>query len=181
MIRINLLTEKRKKKKEIKGKTEFLVKIGIATLGTLLVCVGITLFLNFSISQLKKEKETNKATIAELQKRIAEVKKYEELNKEIAYRNSIIETLRKNQAVPVRILNDISLSLPDGVWLTALNYKEESSDIEGYSFGNASIVNYVQNLKRLDILKNVYLVESKESEFEKTRVYKFKISFGVKV
>lgn len=181
MIRINLLTEKRKKKKEIKGKTDLLIKVGIATLGALSVSVGVTLFLNFSISQLKKEVESNKATIAGLKKKIAEVKRYEELNKEILYRSSIIETLRKNQALPVKILNDISLSLPDGVWLTALNYKEKGSGIEGYSFGNASIVNFVQNLKRLDILKDVHLVETMESEFENRRVYKFKISFNVKV
>jgi type IV pilus assembly protein PilN len=179
MIRINLLTEKRKKKREVKKEANFLLKIGFITAGTLLVCIGITTFLRFNISSLKNEMESNQAVLADLQKKAIEVKRYEELNKEIAHRSSIIEALRKNQSIPVRILNDISLSLPNGVWLSALNYKQEVSDIEGYAFGNANIVNYVENLKRLGSLKDVYLVESKESEFEKTRVYKFKISFRI--
>lgn len=181
MIRINLLAEKRRKKKEIKKETNFLLKIGIFTLGSVLIFLGITIYLRFNLSQLKKESVTNKATIAELQKKIQEVKRYEELNKEIIRRSSVIETLRKNQSIPVKILNDISLSLPDGVWLSSLNYKEEGSDIEGYAFNNSNIVTYVEKLKRLDILRDVYLVESKEAEVEKTKVYNFKITFNVKV
>jgi type IV pilus assembly protein PilN len=181
MIRINLLAEKKKKKKEAKKEANFLLKIGVITAGTLLICIGITTFLRFNISGLKKEIESNKAVLADLQRKIIEVKRYDELNKKISYKSFIIETLRKNQSVPIRILNDISLSLPDGVWLSALNYKEEVSDIEGYAFGNDHIVKYVENLKRLNVLKDVYLVESKEAEFEKARVYKFKISFSIKV
>lgn len=181
MIRINLLTEKRKKRKEIKKETNFLLKIGIFTLGSFLIFLGITIYLRFSLSQLKKEAETNKAIIAELQRKILEVKRYEELNKEIIRRSSVIETLRKNQSIPVKILNEISLALPDGVWLSSLNYKEDGSDLDGYAFDNSNIVTYVEKLKGLEILKDVYLVESKEAEVEKTKVYNFKITFNVKV
>jgi type IV pilus assembly protein PilN len=181
MIRINLLTKKRERKKEVKEKAGFLLMIGVLTLGSLLILSGVTVFLKHDILKLKKDREANKLTMAELQRKIQEVKRYEELNKEITYRSSVIETLRKNQSIPVKILNDLSISLPDGVWLSSLNYKEEGSDLEGYAFSNANIVSFVENLKRLDTLRDVYLIESKEAEVEKTKVYNFKIAFNVRI
>lgn len=180
MIRINLLPEKKKKKK-IKGPANFAIQIAIVTVATLLAVGLATAWLKLRVSQLKTEIETNKATMADLTKKINEVKKYEQLNKEIQQKSSIIETLRKNQSVPVKILNDISMTLPSGVWLSSLVYKDEGIDLEGYAFTNFNVVNYVQNLKKLDNLTDVYLVESRESEIEKKRAYKFKIIFKVRV
>ncbi len=180
MIKINLLAEKRKKKK-IKGPANFVIQIAIVAVATLLAAVIATALLKLKVSQLKAEIETNNATIVDLTKKINEVKKYEQYNKEIQQKSAIIETLRKNQSVPVKILNDISMTLPNGVWLSFLIYKDEGVDLEGYAFTNFNIVNYVENLKKLEHLTDVYLVESRESEVEKKKAYKFKIIFKVRV
>lgn len=177
MIRINLLSEKKK----IRGPANFVLQIVIVTVATLLVAGLTTVLLNLKVSQLRAEIETNNATIADLTKKINEVKKYEHHNKEIQQKSAIIETLRKRQSVPVKILNDISMTLPNGVWLSALIYKDDGVDLEGYAFTNFDIVNYVENLKKLDNLTDVYLVESRESEIEQKKAYKFKIIFKVKV
>jgi type IV pilus assembly protein PilN len=177
MIRINLLSEKKK----IKGPVNFVIQIVIVTVATLLVAALATVLLKQKVSQLRAEIETNNATIADLTKKINEVKKYEQYNKKIEQKSAIIETLRKRQSVPVKILNDISMTLPNGVWLSALIYKDEGVDLEGYAFTNFNIVNYVENLKKLDNLTDVYLVESRESEIEQKKAYKFKIIFKVRV
>jgi len=46
---------------------------------------------------------------------------------------------------------------------------------------NIDIVSYVENLKKSVNFTDVYLEESKQVEFEKVPVYKFKLNFKVKV
>ncbi len=179
MIRINLLAQK--KKKRVKGPASFLATI-IITSGAALILMGLVTFvLKSSVSKLKEQSESNKAKLAELNKKINEVKKYEKLNKEIEQRNALIETLRKNQAVPVRILNDVSMAMPEGIWLASMTYKDNGVGLEGYAFTNIDIVSYVENLKKSANFIDVYLEESKQVEFEKVQVYRFKLNFKVKV
>ncbi|MDI6728225.1 MAG: PilN domain-containing protein [Thermodesulfovibrionales bacterium] len=180
MIRVNLLAEK-KKKKRVKGPASFLVAIIIASGAALILMGFVTFMLKSSVSKLKAQSESNKAKLAELNKKINEVKKYEKLNKEIEQRNALIETLRKNQAVPVRILDDVSMVMPEGIWLASMTYKDNGVGLEGYAFTNIDIVSYVENLKKSVNFTDVYLEESKQVEFEKVPVYKFKLNFKVKV
>jgi len=179
MIRINLLAEKKKKK--IKGPASFLVTIGIASGAAFLVMGLITFVLTSMASNLRKQSESNKAKLTELTRKINEVKKYEKLNKEIEQRNALIETLRKNQAVPVRILDNVSTAIPEGIWLASMTYKDNGVALEGYAFTNIDIVSYVENLKKSANLTDVYLEESKQVEVEKVQVYRFKLNFKVKV
>lgn len=180
MIRINLLAEK-KKRRGIKGPASFLVSI-ILVSGTVLLIMGLVAFLfKSSVSKLRAQSESNKAKLTELNKKINEVKKYEKLNKEIEQRNALIDALRKNQAVPVMILDDVSTAMPEGIWLASMSYKDNGVGLEGYAFTNMDIVSYVENLKKSVNFTDVYLEESKQVEFEKVQVYKFKLNFKVKV
>lgn len=184
MIRINLLSEekkKQKKKRRIKGPSNFLVTVGIAALAAFIVSGGAAFFFKNQVSQLKKQSESNKAKLADLAKKTNEAKKYESLNKEIAQRSVIIEGLRKNQSVPVRILDNVSTAMPEGLWLTVMNYKDSGVVLEGYAFSNADIVSYVENLKKSESFSEVYLDESAQAEIEKVQVYKFKLNFKVRV
>ena len=180
MIRINLLTEKKKKKK-IKGTANFFVTVGIVCGVTIIVMGTVTFALTLMVSELKEQSRLNAEKITELTRKINEVKKLENLNKEIGQRNTLIETLRKNQAVPVKILNDVSAAIPKGVWLTSMTYKENGVKLEGHAFTNIDIVTYVENLKRSDNFVDVYLEESKQVEFEKVQVYRFNLNFKVRV
>ena len=52
---------------------------------------------------------------------------FEARSAELARRVSLIETLRAGQGGPVRMLDQVSRSLPDGVWLSEL--RQEGADI----------------------------------------------------
>lgn len=53
-------------------------------------------------------------------------------------------------------------------------------NLEGIAFTNDDIVAYIENLKRSGDMADVYLEESRESEIEKVKVYRFKLKFNVK-
>ena len=119
--------------------------------------------------------------MASLAKKINEVKKYEQLNKDLEGRSKLIESLRKTQSIPVWILDHLSSVIPEGVWLNSVSYVGDGVSLEGVAFTNQDVVSYVENLKRSGNITDVYLEETRESEMEKVKVYRFKLNFKIKV
>jgi type IV pilus assembly protein PilN len=190
MIRINLLAERKQKKQkkveqsfageQTKGPAFLTILAGV-TAATIVVMVLVVFFLKSKVSDLKSEYVVNQGKIADFTRKIDEVKKYETLNKAIQQKSALIETLKKNQAVPVRLLDDISKLLPDGIWLSAVSYNNPQVTIEGVGFTNMDIVVFVENLKKSVTYSDVYLEETKQATVDKTDVYNFKLNFKVKI
>jgi type IV pilus assembly protein PilN len=185
MIRVNLLADKKKRKKgaarEVKAPPSVLLTLILVTLTTLLVSGIVSVVLRSKVSQLQSQSETNKGVLANLSRRIEEMKRFENLNREFQQRSALIENLRKSQSIPARLLDNVSALVPDGVWLSGLSYRDSRATLEGYAFTNMDIVSYVENLKKSGAVTDVYLEESKETEIEKVAVYKFKLNFKVQV
>ncbi|MGD0282313.1 MAG: PilN domain-containing protein [Dissulfurispiraceae bacterium] len=180
MIKINLL-EVTKKKRKARGPGNLVPYLVIINVSALLIAAGVTAWVKGRVTQLGDQSEANKAAIVKLTIKVKEIKSLEALNKELELRGALIETLRKNQSVPVRVLDEVSMLVPDGVWLTSLVFKESGISLEGNAFSNIDIVSFIDNLKRAADLSDVYLEESKEGEIEKVEVYKFRANFKVKV
>ncbi len=181
MIRINLLIERKAKEKKIPLPGRFPLLVLGCIIASIVVMGIVTVYFKAKIAGLESQREVNKATISQLAKKITEVKRYEQLNKEYDKKNTLIETLRKNQSVPVRLLENVSALTPEGVWLTALTYRDPTVSLEGYAFSNIDLVAYVDNLKKTSSISDVYLQESRQTEIEKVSVYKFNLNFKVKV
>jgi Tfp pilus assembly protein PilN len=180
MIRINLLIGKRKKRR-MKGPQNVAIVLIAVNLAALVVSGAVTVWVNGKSAQLRDESEANKSVIGALTKKIDEINKIDRLNKELEQRSMLIEALRKNQSVPVRVLDEVGLLIPDGVWLNALFFKDNVVSLEGTSFSNSDIVSFMDNLKRSADLADVYLEESREGEIDKVRIYQFRAHFKVKV
>lgn len=181
MIRINLVTEKKKKKKK-KTQGPSLINIKIALIGAnvlaLLAAGGTAYYFESKVSVLRAETAANKKSLDSLNKKAEDLKKQEEIKKELQRRGALIETLTKDQAVPVRTMDGVSNSMPDGVWLAAFGFNNNTINLDGYAFSNNDIVYYVDNLKK--IYDEVYLEEAAQAVVEKTPVYRFKMRFNVR-
>jgi len=179
MIKVNLLPVKRKKKP--KPIPSFIVTMVIITIITIIVMANLAFFFNSRLSKKKTLFKNNESKIVELKQKIKEVENFEQLNKTIEQRNGIIEQLRKNQSMPVRLLDEANNLLPDGVWLDEMAVSGENVSMEGYAFANSDIVTYVDNIKNSHIFTEVYLQESKSTTLENTPLYMFKLTFKIKV
>lgn len=178
MIRINLLGE-RKKKKKVGAPPRFLVVFLAVVLASLVVAGFATVYFKSKVSRLKSQSEENKVKLEALAKKISEVKKFEALNKEYLMKNSLIEKLRENQSIPVKILDQVSVSLPEGVWVSGLSYRGGTVNVEGFAFTNIDVVAYVDNLKKASGVTNVNLLETRETQIERVTVYKFSLIFNL--
>ncbi len=185
MIRINLLPVKKKKKKP-KPVPGYIVA---TILLTVIITIGMV-YTHYSLSEeittLKQKKNANAKRLKQLQAKIKELRNYERLVRAVEERKKVILQLKKNQALPVKILDELSRQLPSGVWLTRLNYKGKRVSIEGVAFTNSDVVTYVKNLKRSNLFTSVFLTESKEQNIKAgglkkgITVYNFKVTMGVK-
>jgi len=180
MIKINLLPEKRRRRR-VTPFLNILIPGSIITGITILLLIIFTFHLNSKISTLENEKTIKEKRLNELKETLKEVENYERDNKAYREKSRIIELLQKNQSVPLRLLDEVSERLPEGVWLTALVDKKGVVSIEGYAFTNSDLVGYVQNLKNSKYLTDVALLESRQTTYEDVQVYKFKLTFKIKV
>jgi type IV pilus assembly protein PilN len=121
-----------------------------------------------------------RAEMTRLNKVLAEVKRAEERRGQLQQRVAIIEELRRGQAVPVQMLDHVSRSMPEFLWLTALEQKADDVTIEGRTTTLISLADFVANLgtnklveKPIDIINSQ--VESGSGTAQPEDVIKFSV------
>ena len=179
MIKVNLLPVRRKRKP--KPLPSFVVTMVLATIIVGIVMAYLVFFFNSRLETKKEKFSANEKKIAELKEKIKAVENFEQANKLFQQKTGIIEQLRKNQSIPVKLLDEVSKLLPNGVWLKTMTAAGENINIDGYAFANSDVVAYVDNLKNSKIFTEIYLQESKSTTVEKVPVYMFKVTFKMKV
>jgi len=178
MIRINLLPVKRKKALALPPAIIY----GIAAFAVVIVAIiAGTFYLSSQVSAKRTDINIKEQKLKKLQAALEEIKNYERDNKDFREKNAIIEQLKKNQIVPLRLLDEVSEMLPKGVWLTNLDDKGGIVTIQGYAFTNSDLVTYVQNLKGSKYFTEVMLVESRQTDVAEFSIYKFNLTLKITV
>lgn len=174
MIKINLLLT-RKDKKKAGVRKEFVI---------LILAVGLLLILLAALNwKMEKEKEDMVAQISETKKEIArykslavEVTKAKEAQKVLQDKLNIINSLRKGKETPVRVLDEISVDKPEKLQLELMKKEGLKLAIEGIALDDETIVQFMTNLKKSKLFKNVDLIVSEQIEQNKIKLKKFILS-----
>ena len=174
MIKINLLQAKKEKKKA--G-----LKKELAVL--ILAVVFLVALLGFLQWQMDKKSEETQTKIADLKKEIARYKsmttdlnKAKETQKLLQEKLNIINSLRKEKATPARILDELSTGKPEKVQLEALKKEGTKLSIEGIALDDETIANFMTNLRKSKLFRNVDLIVSEQTEQGKIKLKKFSLS-----
>lgn len=181
MIKINLLPVKKKRKpSKVTIPQVPIIPMAVVFAITAIVAGYFWFSLGNKIDTLNADKASKEKTLADLKVKIKEVENFKRDNKIFEERTNIIERLKKAQSGPVLLLDEISLDIPERVWLLSLNESGGTINIEGLAFSNSDIVSFVNNLKGSKYLTDVGLIESKQGEKEKMPVFQFKLTCRVK-
>jgi len=174
MIKINLLLA-RKEKKKAGLRREFIVLI--ASVVILLAGLGVIQYL------LEMEKENTYTKISETKKEITyykslttEVNKAKEEQKMLQNRLDVINSLRKEKASPAKVLDELSIDKPEKMQLESLKKEGSKLGIEGIALDDETIVNFMTNLRKSKLFKNVDLIVSERIEQNKFKLKKFILS-----
>ena len=174
MIKINLLLARKEKK-----------KVGIRKEIIVLILSIVLLLIVLIIVQwrLEKEKEATLAQISETKKEIAyykslttEVDRAKEAQKTLQDKLNIINSLRKEKAIPARVLDELSIDKPEKVHLESVKKEGTRLGIEGIALDDETIANFMTNLRKSKLFKNVDLIVSEQIEQSKIKLKKFILS-----
>lgn len=98
---------------------------------------------------------------ARLKSLLVEVQQFEGRRAQLQQRVSLIERLRSGQSIPVQLLDHISRSLPDMLWLTQLEQDGAEVTIQGRSTTLIALSDFVGNLGGNAVLqKPIEIVKS---------------------
>jgi type IV pilus assembly protein PilN len=173
MIRINLLAVERgpvgKKTKKSAGVTAAQrVTIGAALiLLSTVVTVGWW-FWSLRAEGIQLDQDIARAEVEANQLRsvLASVQKFETRKAQLQQRVSLIEQLRRGQTGPVHILDEISKSLPDRLWLVSMSQRGDDFTIAGQTTSLTGVSDFVANLEATRWFKKP--VEIVDSTVEQT-------------
>ena len=150
MIRINLLAADRAKPARF-GSADLGQRVTLACGAILLltaVIVGWRFWsLHASAAEVAQELGTANQELQRLQPVLESLAALERVQTELTARVELIERLRQDQSGPVRMLDQISRSLPDGLWLSALRETGEGVVVEGQARTLRALSDFVANLE----------------------------------
>jgi len=164
MIRINLLGVERQKTKKAPA-FDIGKRLTLACSLILALTVGGVGFWYWSLTKEAARLESDIAAAqqetARLRTVLLEVQRFETRRTQLRERVALIEQLRGGQSVPVQLLDHISRSLPEMLWLTAFEQDGTSVVIEGRSTTLIGLSDFVGNLGSTALLqKPIEIVDS---------------------
>ena len=167
MIRINLIGQTREKprRRASTGLVGSGQKITVAcTLILALAALGVGWWywtLRQEANQLTDDIAVAEQETARLQALIVQVRQFEARKTQLEQRVTLIEELRRGQSSPVHVLDAVSRSVPEMLWLTQLDQKGADLTIAGRCMTLTSISDFVDNLGRSGWFKKpVEIVDS---------------------
>jgi type IV pilus assembly protein PilN len=164
MIKVNLLVEKKVSKvKKARGRKTGGTNVGQNALLSLLIIGGMVLAFgwNWTVDgeiddlQVKiEEQDKELERLAEIRRKGEEYKAQKEL---LARKIDLITTLKKKQARPVRIMDQLSRQLPDFVFLDSMSATNNKIAISGRATNYQAVSRFYRNLSESGMFGGVTL------------------------
>ncbi len=168
MIRINLLAADKpeatkKKAAAAPGAMQAYLILGLFAGATVLGAGALWWLKTTSIQELDEKIGAAKKRQAELQAIKIQVEQFERRKRILDAKVKLIEQLKAQQSGPVHMLDEISKSLPDFVWLTSMDQVGSKITMAGESNGLTAVADFIQNLQRSGWFPRVDLVSSTQA------------------
>jgi Tfp pilus assembly protein PilN len=170
VIRINLLGAERQKAKRTAA-FDIRQRMTLAGALVLVIAAAGNGWWFWSLTQTSTRLETETAAAqreaTRLRGVLSEVEQFEARRAQLQQRVALIEDLRSGQSVPVQLLDLVSRSLPEMLWLTGFQQDGEAITIEGRSTTLIGLSDFVGNLAANPLLKKpVEIVDSQVENAE---------------
>ena len=174
MIKINLLLAKKEKKKA--GIRREIIVL-IASVVFLLFVLGLLQWkMNGARDDLLLDISSKEKEIAKNKSLTAELNKAKESNKLLDEKLNVINSLRKEKSSPARVLDELSIDKPEKIQFDSLKKEGSKLGIEGIALDDETVANFMENLRKSKLFKNVDLVVSEQVEQNKIKLKKFSIT-----
>ena len=152
MPRINLLPWRDEERKE--RKLKFLVSLGVAALGALVVTGVGYMLMDSMVSAQEARNARLDEEIAVLDRQIEKINSLEADKARFISRMEVIEKLQRSRPEIVHIFDEISKQIPDGVYLTGMTQSGTRLKFEGVAQSSTRVSTFMRNIDGSSYLKN---------------------------
>jgi len=158
MIRINLQPRKETERQLGQRQQRDLALLGLAV-------VALIMFVPWFIqgrrlAALDNEIEQVKAEITRYDAQVKEVRDLDALKTELKAKLQVIHDLNEKRVGPARLLNGLSISAPDNLWLVDFRENNGEATLTGMALDNQTIAAFMRQLQGSPYFYNVDLVET---------------------
>ncbi len=162
MARINLLPWRENLRKQ--RQREFGAMIAGALLFTLLLGFYVHLHIAGMIDHQKARNGFIKREIAEMDRKIKEIKDLERTKAKLLARINVIQQLQGSRPEVVHLFDELVLRTPEGSYLTDVKQKARLVTINGRAQSNARVSSYMRNIDVSEWLHNpsLQVIENKD-------------------
>jgi type IV pilus assembly protein PilN len=183
MILINLLPHREAARK--KRKESFQASMVAAALVGAVACGAIYMLFQYKIDLQGQRNALLTREIKALDVKIADVAKIDAEIEALKARQKAVEDLQSDRNLPVHLLNELVLQLPDGVYIESLKQQDQTVQIQGIAQSNERVSELLNSLAtKTPWLSKPELVEvvgttTQVNAREKKRVAGFNLRFGL--
>jgi type IV pilus assembly protein PilN len=155
MMEINLLPHR-----EARRAADLRESVALLVLGLVVILSGIFL----THQSMRSDLATAQASVAQLEADIDRyrpqrvlVDGFKKQKKQLQDKLDIISSLEQARSGPVRVLDELSSSVPERLWLTAITTKGKLIKLEGQSLDTGVVADFLRGLNSSPFFSNVDL------------------------
>ncbi len=184
MIRVNLLAGDRVPRQRTAA-TGVPRPLALGCVALLLVAAAASGWharsLHLRASQLDEELAAAQRTLGRLTPVADDLAALEARRASLESREALLEELRRARAAPVRMLDAIGGSVPDGLWLATLSQSADGVVVEGHAASLHALSDFVTNLEQSgQVLPGVEIIDSQSTDAPAGETLRFalRVRFG---
>jgi len=171
MIKINLLLAKKERKKA--GMQREIIVLILSVVLLLMTLIVVQWRMDQAKEKILVEISDKEKLIAQHKSLAAELNKAKESQKTLQEKLNIINSLKKEKASSVRVLDELSIDKLEKLQFESLKKEGSKLGIEGIALDDETVANFMENLRKSKMFKNVDLVVSEQIEQSKIKLKKF--------
>jgi len=177
MIRINLLPrDERQTRRAIQ-----LPKIGslmpiLVLLMVMALFGSVSVFQALQIGRLNSDIARADAEAAKLKPQIQTIQELTQKREELQRRLNVIQDLDKTRLQRVMLVDELSRCVPEHLWLTSYEETGNKAQIEGVTFSNLLVADFMTRLEASPLYGSVDLLIAEKGVIDQRNVVKFKVT-----
>jgi type IV pilus assembly protein PilN len=136
---------------------------------------GWWVFLTRQATRLESEIARGKAEMVTLKAVIAEGQRFKQEKEELERRLATIDQLAQGQTRPVYLMDAMVDSMPQDLWLTLVEEKQNQLKLAGAAFSTTAVADLMANLRRSGRFKDVDILVSRQDTSKVPRLITFEV------
>ena len=183
MIRINLLPQEERVKRHTLP-TIRLPRVGsvvpfVALAALALAVVTVATLQSRQVAKLQHDVAEARAETERYKPQLEKIREITQKREEVRARLDIIARLDRDRYYRVQLLDEVSQSLPDNMWLSELTEIDDRRfKLDGVTFSNFIVARFMESLEASQHWQQVDLDVTQKGEMEELEVVKFTLFSG---